>query len=385
MKTRAAVLYEMGLTQPYAESTPLVVDEITLADPGPGEVLVEIAAAGLCHSDLSVIDGSRPRVMPMVLGHEASGVVREIGPTASGGSEFAPGDHVVFSWVPICGRCHFCVTGRGALCVPGGETNIAGTLLNGARRFSDSRSQPNQAFNHHLGVSGFSQFTVAAQESLVKIDPALPLEVAALFGCAVMTGVGAVLNTARVPSGSSVALFGLGGVGLSAVMGAKAAGAFPIVAIDRVEAKLSLARELGATHTVNALQNDVVGAIRDIAHGGADYAFESVGSEAVLIQAYESTGRGGTTITIGLPPPDKMFSVPALGIVAEERTIKGSYMGSCIPRRDIPRYIGMYQAGILPVDKLHTHTLRLEEINVGFDRLAQAQAVRQIIDFGKGD
>lgn len=378
MQTKAAILYEMGLAQPYAESLPLVLDEITIDGPGTGEVSVEIAAAGLCHSDLSVVDGSRPRVMPMVLGHEASGVVREIG---SGVTEFAPGDHIVFSWVPVCGRCQFCIAGRGALCEPGGAANIAGTLLNGARRFTDSRSQPPQACHHHLGVSAFSQFTVAAEESLIKVDPDLPLNVAALFGCAVITGVGAVLNTARVPAGSSVAVFGMGGVGLSAVMGARVAGAFPIIAVDRVEDKLELARELGATHTINAAVMDPVVAIRDMGDGGADYVFESVGNETVLIQAYESTRRGGTTITVGLPAPDKMFTVPALGIVAEERTIKGSYMGSCVPRRDIPRYIAMYQAGLLPVNKLHTHTLPLDEINAGFDRLARAQAVRQIIEF----
>ena len=381
MKTKAAVLYEMGLAQPYAESLPLIVDEITLDGPGPGEVLVEIAAAGLCHSDLSVVDGSRPRVMPMVLGHEASGIVREVGAGDSGGEQFAPGDHVVFSWVPVCGRCQYCTGGRGALCQPGGDANVAGTLLNGARRFSDSRSL--QACNHHLGVSAFSQFTVAAQESLVKIDPAFPLGVAALFGCAVVTGVGAVLNTASVPAGSSVAVFGLGGVGLSAVMGARAAGADRIIAVDRVDDKLELARELGATHTINAAQGDPVAAIKDMSNGGADFVFESVGNETVLIQAYESTGRGGTTITIGLPAPSKMFTVPALGIVAEERTIKGSYMGSCVPRRDIPRFIEMYEAGKLPVDKLQTHTLSLDEINTGFDRLAQATAVRQIIDFSR--
>ncbi len=387
MKTKAAVLYEMGLAQPYSESSPLVVDEITLEGPGPGEVLVEIAAAGLCHSDLSVVDGSRPRVMPMVLGHEASGIVREVGPTGQNGSgssgvgELAPGDHVVFSWVPICGRCQYCIAGRDALCEPGGQANIAGTLLNGARRFTDSRYDSPQACNHHLGVSAFSQFTVAMQQSLVKIDETLPFGVAALFGCAVMTGVGAVLNTARVEPGSSVAIFGMGGVGLSVVMGARAAGAYPIIAVDRVSDKLELARELGATHTINAVEDDPVAAIKEIGHGGVDYAFESVGNATVLIQAYESTGRGGTTVTVGLPAPDKMFAVPALGIVAEERTIKGSYMGSCVPRRDVPRYIAMYQAGLLPVDKLQTHTLQLEEINVGFDRLAQAQAVRQIISF----
>jgi len=378
MKTKAAVLYETGAPQPYAESLPLVVDEIDLDGPGTGEVLVEIVGAGLCHSDLSVVDGSRPRPLPMILGHEASGIVREVGANVV---EFKAGDHVVFSWVPVCGRCLSCASGRGAMCEPGNAANLVGTLLSGARRFRDARSQPSQACSHHLGVSAFSQFAVAAQESLVKIDASLPLAMAALFGCAVMTGVGAVVNTAGVQPGTSVAIFGMGGVGLSAVMGARAVGAYPIIAVDRVDEKLALAREVGATHIVNAALDDPVAAIRDISSEGADYVFESVGSEAVLIQAYQSTRRGGTTVTAGLPAPDKMFSIPALSIVAEERTIKGSYMGGCVPRRDVPRFIGMYQAGILPVDKLQTHTLRLEQINEGFDRLAQAQAVRQIIDF----
>jgi alcohol dehydrogenase len=375
MKTRAAVLYEMGASSPYAESLPLVIDEVTLAGPERGEVLVEVVGAGLCHSDLSVLDGSRPRSMPLILGHEASGIVRDKG---EGVTDFAAGDHVVFSFVPLCGSCLYCVSGRGALCEPGARANAAGTLLSGARRFTDSSTQP---CHHHLGVSAFSQFTVAAQESLVKIDPAVALEKAALFGCAVMTGVGAVVNTARVEAGTSVAVYGMGGVGLSAVMGARVAGAYPIIAVDRLDEKLTLARSVGATHTINATQDDPVEAVREVTGGGAAYVFESVGNEAVLIQAYQSTGRGGTTVTIGLPHPDKMFSVPATGIVAEERTIKGSYMGSSVPRRDIPRYIKMYQAGILPVDKLHTHTMRLDEINAGFDRLARAQAVRQVITF----
>jgi alcohol dehydrogenase len=272
----------------------------------------------------------------------------------------------------------FCLTGRGALCERGAQANAAGSLLSGGCRFSDSQARP--CF-HHLGVSAFSQFTVAAQESLVKIDPTLPLPTAALFGCAVMTGVGAVVNTARVEAGSSVAVWGMGGVGLSAVMGARAVGAYPIIAIDRIVEKLTLARAVGATHTINAEQVDPVAAVREFTGGGASYAFESVGSERVLIQAYQATGRGGTTVSIGLPHPSKMFSIPAVSIVAEERTIRGSYMGSAVPRRDIPRYIAMYQAGMLPVDQLHTHTLRLDEINAGFDRLAQAQAVRQVITF----
>ena len=377
MKTKAAVLYEMGASPPYAESQPLRIDEISLAGPGPGEVLVEIAGAGLCHSDLSVVDGSRPRTMPMVMGHEASGIVREVGAEVN---EFAPSDPVVFSFVPICGRCRFCASGRGALCEAGAQANIAGTLLSGARHFVDSNST---VCNHHLGVSGFSQFTVAAQESLVKIDASLPLATAALFGCAVMTGVGAIVNTARVMPGTSVAVFGMGGVGLSAVMGARAAGAYPIVAVDKLEDKLKIASQVGATHTVNAAHGDPIAAVKDLTGGGVDNALESVGNEQVLIQAYQATRRGGTTITIGLPAPGKLFSIPAVSLTMEERTIKGSYMGSSVPRRDIPRYIGMYLAGLLPVDKLHTHTLRLDDINLGFDRLAQGMAVRQIVSFAE--
>lgn len=375
MKTKAAVLYELGAAPPYATSTPLVVADVTLAAPGPGEVLVEIAAAGLCHSDLSVVDGSRPRPVPMVLGHEASGVVREIGANVAG---FTPGDHVVFSFVPSCGRCGFCASGRAALCEQGARANAAGTLLGGARRFTDEHGQ---MCYHHLGVSAFGHYTVAAQESLVPIDPTVPLDTAALFGCAVLTGVGAVVNTARVAPGTAVAVFGMGGVGLSAVMGAQLAGADPIIAVDVLDDKLALARDVGATHAVNGAHDDPVAAIRELTKGGAAYVFESVGNERVLIQAYEATGRGGTTISIGLPHPSKQFTVPAVSIAAEERTIKGSYMGSAVPRRDIGRYLGLYQAGKLPVDKLHTHTLRLDEINQGFDRLAQAQAVRQLITF----
>ena len=375
MKTRAAVLYEMGSSRPYADSRPFVLESLTLESPGEGEVLVEIAAAGLCHSDLSVVDGSRPRPLPMVLGHEASGVVREVGPQVSA---LSAGDHVVFSWVPVCGRCLFCVSGRGSMCEPGVQANIDGTLLGGARRFSNEASTK---CNHHLGVSGFSQYTVAVEESLVKIDPTFSLNDAALFGCAVVTGVGAVVNTAQVKAGTSVAVFGMGGVGLSAIMGARAVGAYPIIAVDLVEEKLTLAGEVGATHTVNARDNDPIQAVKEISNGGAEFVFESVGSEQALMNAYAATGRGGTTVAIGLPAPDKIFSIPALSIVAEERTIKGSYMGSAVPRRDIPRFIDMYRAGMLPVDKLQTHTLRLDQINEGFDRLANAEAVRQVIRF----
>lgn len=376
MKTRAAVLYHMGQQPPYQSSAPLVIEDLTLAGPGPGEILVEVVAAGLCHSDLSVIDGSRPRVMPMVMGHEASGIVREVGPNVH---DLGEGDHVIFSFIPVCGRCVPCASGRAALCENGARANAAGTLLSGACRFTNHAGH---ALHHHLGVSAFSQYTVAAQESVVRIDPDLPLDKAALFGCAVMTGVGAVVNTAQVQPGFSAAVFGMGGVGLSAVMGAKATGAYPIIAVDVLDDKLALAQAVGASHTVNAAHVDAVEAIRDLTRGGAVYTFESAGLAQVLAQAYHATARGGVTVSIGLPHPSKMLEISAVSIVAEERTIKGSYMGSSVPRRDIPRYISMYQAGLLPVDKLHTHTLTLDDINTGFDRLAGAQAVRQVIGFG---
>jgi Zn-dependent alcohol dehydrogenase len=375
MKTKAAVLYELGAAPPYAESNPLVVTDLELSGPGLGEVLVEVAAAGICHSDLSVVDGSRPRGLPLVMGHEASGVVRAVGRDVT---DFADGDHVVFSFVPVCGCCSYCKAGRAALCEPGAKSNVAGTLLSGSRHFTDLEDR---VCNHHLGVSGFSQFTVAAEQSLVKIDNELPLETAALFGCAVMTGVGAVVNTAHVREASTVAVFGMGGVGLSVIMGARTAGAESIIAVDRVDDKLRIAEEVGATHTVNAQNNDPVETIKQLTNGGADYVFESVGSETALIQAYHATRRGGMTVTVGLPDPKKVFSIPAVSLVMEERTLKGSYMGSCLPRRDIPRFIEMYRAGDLLVDKLQTHSLQLDDINLGFDRLAQAQAVRQLISF----
>jgi alcohol dehydrogenase len=375
MRTRAAVLYEMGKPTPYAESLALVVDEVELDGPGEGEALVELVSAGLCHSDLSVIDGSRPRPVPMAMGHEAAGIVREIGPGVRG---LRPGDHVVFSFLPMCGACQPCATGRPVLCERGAKANFEGVLLSGARRFRSTNGTP---IHHHLGVCGFAQHTVAAQESLVVIDPEFPLEQAALFGCAVLTGVGAVVNTAKVEPGTAVAVWGLGGVGLSAVMGARLAGAYPIIAVDLLDHKLDLARTLGATHTVNAGRDDAVAAVQELTGGGVHYAFEVVGSETALAQAYHATCRGGTTVTVGLPASTRMLSVPAMQITLEERTIKGSFMGSAVPRRDIPRLIELYRAGMLPVDALLTRTITLDEINAGFDALAAGEAVRQLIRF----
>ena len=377
IQTRAAVLHTTGNCIPYAQSRPLMIESVRLSGPGAGEVLVQIAAAGLCHSDLSVIDGQRPRVLPMVLGHEASGVVCEVGPDVR---DFAQGDHVVFSFVPVCGRCLPCLAGRAALCENGARANAAGTLLSGTRPF---RNCDGNSLHQHLGISAFSEHTIVAQESLIRIYVSLSLQTAAPFGCAALTGVGAVLNTARVESGASVVIFGLGGVGLSTVMGARVAGANPIIAVDVIPAKLSLALACGATHALDGQDEAVVTAICDITNGGADYAFESVGSEVVLARAYQSTRRGGTTVTMGLPHPARNFCVPAVSLVTEERTVKGSYMGSAVPRRDVPRYIRLHQAGLLPVEKLLTRTIELDDINGGFDALASGEAVRQLVRFSQ--
>lgn len=374
MNVAAAVLHEMGQPTPYASSRPLSIESLTLDEPGPGELRVRVRAAGLCHSDLSVIDGSRPRPTPMVLGHEAAGEVVALGPDTQG---FGIGDQVVFAFVPGCGHCLPCSEGRAALCEPGAAANGAGTLLSGERRWHAGDGER----HHHLGVSAFAEQTVVSARSAVRVDPDLSPEIAALFGCAVLTGVGAVVNTARVKPGESVAIFGLGGVGLAALLGARAAGAHPIVAVDKLASKLDLARELGATHTVDASADDPVEAVRHATGGGAVHALETVGSGAVLGQAYGATRRGGETVTVGLPDPAQQLSIPAVSLVAEERTLRGSYLGSGVPGRDIPRYVALYRAGKLPVDRLLTHRLSLDEINTGFDRLANGEAVRQVVTF----
>jgi len=374
MRTRAAVLYECGKPGPYASSRPLAIEDLELDPPGEGEVLVELMGAGLCHSDLSTINGSRARPVPMVLGHEASGIVREVGP---GVDELKPDDHVVFSYVPMCGRCLCCATGRPALCETGAVSNTAGTLLRGGVRFRKGSTK----VLHHLGVSGFSQYTVAARESLIKIDLTVPLQTAALFGCAILTGVGAVTNTAKVAPGQPVAIFGLGGVGLSAVMGAKLAGAFPIIVVDTLPSKFPLASKLGAHHTINPNETDVLAMIRDLTGGGVEYAFEAVGSAAVLALAYECVRRGGTAVSVGLPHPDQKLAIQAVSLAGQEKGIRGSYMGSAVPRRDVPRLIDLARAGVLPIETLISPSIPLEEINVGFDRLADGSAIRQLIEF----
>jgi alcohol dehydrogenase len=316
--------------------------------------------------------------MPMALGHEAAAVVEEVGADVR---DLEKGDHVVVVFVPSCGHCAPCAEGRPALCEPGAAANGAGTLLSGARRIHQPGGDPAHPLNHQLGCSVFAEYAVVSRRSLVRIDRDVPLEHAALFGCAVMTGVGAVVNTAGVKVGSTTAIIGLGGVGLAALLGAHAAGARTIVAIDLSPEKLDEALALGATHVVNARDADAKDQVRAITGGGVEFAFEFAGSIRALELAYAITRRGGMTVTAGLPPPTATFAVPAVNLVAEERTIKGSYIGTCVPSRDIPRYIDLYKQGRLPVDRLLSGRLALDDINQGFDLLHEGRAVRQIVTF----
>jgi alcohol dehydrogenase len=371
MKTVASVLRAITDQRPYSRSMPLSVEEVELGAPRAGELLVRIEAAGVCHSDVSVVDGSRIRPLPMALGHEAAGVVEEVGP---GVRDVKPGDHVVLTFVPSCGRCAECSSGRPALCTPAAAVNGAGTLLHGP---SLLRDRTGAALHHHLGVSAFARHAVVARESAVVIDPTVPLPVAALFGCAVLTGVGAVLNTAAVRPGQSVAIFGLGGVGLASVLGAVVANAYPIFAIDPVPAKRALALELGATAALAPDEADA--AIRSATGTGAEVGFEAAGVPAVLEAAFRATRRGGTTVAIGLPHPSRQVTLPALAFAGEGRTLIGSYMGSAAPQRDIPRYVALWRAGRMAVDRLQSATLPLERVNDACEALAAGGAVRQVL------
>lgn len=374
MKTKAAVLHEMALERPYDKSKPLKIEEVELLDPGVNEVVVKVKAAGLCHSDLSVINATRPRPLPMVLGHEASGEVVEVGP---GVTHLAKGDHVVFVFLPSCGHCLPCQTGKVALCDTGAKTNGEGTLLSGELKIKSG----SRRYYHHLGVSGFAEYAVVSTHSLVKVRKDIPFEISALFGCAVMTGVGAVINTSTIRLGDTVMVVGLGGVGLSAILGAKAAGASKIIAADINKDKRAMAERLGADYSLDPSEPHALEKLKDYTSGGVDISVEFAGAMPALSFAFEGTKRGGVTVTGALPHPDDSLALSPLALVAQEKSLKGCYLGSCVPIRDIPAYLELYAAGRLAVDKLITHRLTLEEINEGFERLAKGDAIRQIITF----
>jgi alcohol dehydrogenase len=370
MHARGAVLRHSPVAAPYAETRPLEVTEVELAEPGSGELLVRIEAAGVCHSDLSVIDGNRPRPLPMLLGHEAAGVVEAVG---AGVRDVVAGDHVVLVYVPSCGSCRFCVSGRPALCTTAVAANGAGDLVGGGSRITAGAEE----VRHHLGVSGFATHAVVDRSSVVVVDREVPLATAALFGCAMLTGYGAVNHTAGVRPGESVVVFGLGGVGLAAVMSAAAAGAVPVVAVDPVAEKRSLALEVGASHA--CAPDELAALMAQVAPDRFDWAFEAVGSVPVFEAAYAATGRGGGTVSVGLPHASAELRLNALSVVAENRRVLGSYMGTAQPAVDVPAMLRLWRAGRLPVDRLVSAELGLDELNEAMDALASGHAVRQVV------
>ena len=368
MKIIGAVLERSGAPAPFAESRPFTIDALELDPPGPGELLVRIEAAGVCHSDLSVVDGSRVRPTPMLLGHEAAGIVEV---TGEGVTDVAPGVRVVMTFLPRCGRCEGCRTDGRLPCAPGTVANNAGTLVGGGIRLHRHRSDGGEDVRHHLGVSAFATHAVVSRTSVVPVDADVPAEIAALLGCAVLTGGGAVLNAGRPAPGEQVIVVGLGGVGMAALLVAIALG-HEVIGVDAVDAKLDLAREFGAVEALSPA-DAVDRGIR------APVVIEAAGAVRAFETAIALTAAGGTTVTVGLPAPDARASVSPLLVTAEARSIVGSYLGSAVPSRDIPRYVDLWRAGRLPLERLVSSRIRLEDLDEAMDRLAAGGELRQLI------
>ncbi len=367
MKITGAVLEEIGRAKPYAESKPITVCELDLAEPGATEILVRMEAAGICHSDLSVVDGNRPRPVPMLLGHEAAGIVEKIGEDVT---QVKVGQRVVMTFLPRCGECDGCKTDGRLPCEPGTVANGKGTLLHGDIRLS----RDGETVYHHLGVSGFATYAVVDELSVVPVGDDVPAEVAAVLGCAVLTGGGAIINAADPAEGESVAVIGLGGVGIAALLTAVARGTERIVAVDSLQAKLELAKELGAHEVYTSQEAEEMGI-------KVHHTVECAGHPKALETAFAITKPGGRTVTVGLPGPATRSCFNGTVITGEARTIIGSYLGSAVPARDIPQFAQWWREGKLPVEHLVSSRIKLDEINSAMDELSQGKAVRQIILF----
>ena len=353
---------------------PVVVESITVDPPQRGEVMVKLGACGVCHSDLSATNGTIPLPPPLVLGHEAAGEVIAVGEGVSG---LAVGDHVVSSFIYMCGKCRFCSMGRPVLCVEQGKALT--TLPDGTLRTRDAQGQPLNIFS---GCGVMAEYATLHVDNVVKIDPKIPFDRAALVGCAVTTGVGAVFNTARVVPGASVAVFGCGGVGLNVIQGAAIAGAVRIVAIDSMESKLELAKKFGATDVLLAKPGeDLTKPLKKLTGGGADYAFECVGSGELAAAAYRAIGRGGVAVVVGVAKPGDSTSVRTMTLPFEEKTLTGSYFGSCVPRIDFPRMLGLYMQGKLKLDELITRRYSIDEAPQAFADLESGKNARGVIVF----
>jgi NDMA-dependent alcohol dehydrogenase len=366
MKIKGALLLEAG--------KPFVVEELTLDPPRQGEVLVRIAASGVCHSDYHVMKGTTRHPMPCVCGHEGAGVVEAVGANVT---RVKVGDHVVLSWAPDCGQCFYCQHGKPNLCDTFVGPIWSGTMLDGTPRLSWN----GQPVYHYCGLASFAEYAVVPQESCIAIRRDVPLEVASLVGCAVATGVGAAMYTAGVRPGESVAVFGCGGIGLNILQGAALCGASPIIAVDANLVKMQIAREFDATHALMADDN-AIQAIRDLTGGrGADHVFEAVGVPAVQEIALEAVRPGGTLTLVGLSPMGSGTNLPGAIITRQEKVIKGSYYGTVNPSRDFPLFIDLYREGKLKLDHLISNKYPLEEINTAYDVMLGGGVARGVIVF----
>lgn len=367
MQIVGAVLDEVGRPGPYAQSRPISIDTLELDPPGPGEVLVRIEAAGLCHSDLSVVNGARPRPVPMLLGHESAGIVTELG---EGVDDLAVGQRVVMAFLPRCGQCPGCATDGRLPCIPGSQANAAGTLIGGGTRLH----RGGEDVLHHLGVSGFASHAVVSRLSVVPVPETVPAPIAAVLGCAVLTGGGAVVNAGKPTEGDDIIVVGLGGVGMASILTALAVRTGKVIAVDTLADKREHALRLGADEAYSP-EEAVAAGVR------APIVVEAAGHPRALETAFAITAPGGITVTAGLPHPDQRARISPALLTGEARTLVGSYLGSAVPSRDIPGYAQMWIDGRLPVEELITSTIALEDINEAMDRLAAGAAVRQIVTF----
>lgn len=367
MKIRGAVLEEMGRERPYASSKPMTISELELGDPGATEILVKIDAAGVCHSDLSVVDGNRPRPLPMLLGHEACGTVKKLGEKVEGVSV---GDRVVMSFLPRCGECKECQTDGRLPCSVGSKVNNDGVMMEGGFRLS----RDGEDIYHHLGVSGFATHAIVDERSVAVVPREVPPEIAAVLGCAVLTGGGAVLNATKPSPDDSMMIVGLGGVGMAALITALSQDVGEVIAVDALDSKLERARELGAHKTYTPAE---------VAEQGitADWVIEAAGHPKAFETAYNAIGFGGTMVTVGLPPASAISEIAPLNLTAGARSVVGSYLGSAVPSRDIPKFADLYLEGKLPVGELISSIIEFDDINEAMDELADGKAVRQVMIF----
>ena len=369
MKIKAAVLEQIN--------TPLVIEEVELDEPKDNEVLVKIAAIGVCHSDIHCMHGDLSVPLPIVLGHEAAGIVEKAGSNTTG---LQPGDKVVVTVAPYCGKCPACMMGVPTSCETDPQTTmLMGTMADGSKRL---RRKNGDELNHFMAQSSFAEYAVVEGSATVKVRDDAPLDVVCMLGCGASTGIGAVLNKAKVTAGKSVAVFGCGGVGLATIMTAKLVGAQPIVAVDLLDSKLEMARELGATHLVNASKDDPVTAIAMECAGGVDYSFEAIGKTSVMTQAFHSVypRPGGMAVVLGLAPIGETFAIEAWRFM-RELVLTGCTVGSIRPQLDIPRYIDLFMAGKLPLDKLVSARYSLEQINEAVKDTLDGKVMRGVITF----